>query len=213
MLSRLADALHIPLRDRNALLTAAGFAPSYRETALDTPEMARVRQAIQFILDHHEPYPAIVTNRYWDILLVNRAFPRVLGLVNPSPPKHGNVLRQIFDPQDMRPFLTNWEEVAGDLIRHLHNEVAASPSDAKIRRLLEDVLGYPDVPDRWRTREPGATTVPLLTTAFGNGEVQLRFFSTLTTFGTPHDVTLDELRIESMFPADERTAEICRGLA
>lgn len=212
MLVRLADALEIPLRDRNGLLVAAGFAPTYRETALTTPEMAPVRQAIDFILEHHEPYPAIVMNRYWDILLVNRALTRVLGLLKNRPPRHDNVMRQIFDPRDMRSIVTNWEEVAGDMIRHLHNEVAASPSDVKIRALLEEVLAYRDVPERWRVREPGAATLPLLTTELGNGDLQLRFFSTFTTFGTPHDVTLDELRIESMFPADEKTAEVCRSL-
>jgi len=214
MLVRLADALDIPLRERNGLLIAGGYAPSYRESALSTPEMALVRQAIDFILDHHEPYPALVTNRYWDIQLTNRALMRVFGLLRPSsPPLHDNVLRQVFDPADMRTIVVNWEEVAGDLIRHLHNEVAASPADARLRELLSEVLAYPDVPVRWRTREPGVTSTPLLTTLLGNAEVELRFFSTLTTFGTPNDVTLDELRIESMFPADEATAEVCRRLA
>ena len=214
MLVRLADALDIPLRERNGLLVAGGFAPSYRETALNTPEMAPVRRAIDFILDHHEPYPALVTNRYWDIQLTNRALLRVFGLLRPStPPLHNNVLHQVFDPRDMRAFVVNWEEVAGDLIHHLHNEIAASPADARLRALLDEVLAYPDVPARWRTREPGSMTMPLLTTSLASGDVELRFFSTLTTFGTPHDVTLDELRIESMFPADEATAQVCRRLA
>jgi transcriptional regulator with XRE-family HTH domain len=211
MISRLADALGMPLRERNALLVSAGFAPKYRHTELTSPEMAPVRRAIEFILQHQEPYPAIVTNRHWDMLLTNDATVRIFSMLRPGGPKHANVLHQIFDPDDMRSVIANWEELAVDIIRHLHNQVAVAPSDTKSRKLLEEVLAYPGVPEGWRTREPGSAPQPLMNTVFGNGEVELRFFSTITTFGTPHDVTLDELRIECMFPADEATAETCRN--
>jgi transcriptional regulator with XRE-family HTH domain len=210
---RLADALSLPLRERNALLVAAGYAPMFRESSLTTPEMAPARQAIEFILKQQEPYPALVTNRHWDLLLTNQALIRVFGLVRGRSPIHANVMHQIFDPGDMRGVLGNWEEVAGDLIHHLHNEVAAAPTDARARQLLEEVLAYPDIPPHWRTREPGATPLPLLTTVLRNEEVEFRFFSTISTFGTARDVTIDELRIECMFPADEETAERCRALA
>ena len=134
MISRLADALGMPLRERNALLVSAGYAPRYRETELASPEMGPVRRAIEFILQHQEPYPAIVTNRHWDMLLTNDATVRIFGLLRPGGPKHVNVLHQIFDPQDMRSVIRNWEELATDIIRHLHNQVAVAPSDAKARR-------------------------------------------------------------------------------
>lgn len=213
MVARLADALGMPLRERNALLIAAGYAPEYRETALTTPQMAPIRRAIEYILEHQEPYPAFVMNRHWDLLQANHAMTRVIGVVRGGAPLHANIVRQIFDPNDVRPFLANWEDVAGDVIRHLHDEVAAAPSDTKARALLDEALAYPGVPARWRVREPGATPPPLLTTVFRNGEVEFRFFSTITTFGTPRDVTLDELRIECTFPADEATADQCRKLA
>lgn len=213
MVTRLADALEMPLRERNALLVAAGFAPKYRETALTTPEMTPVRRAIEFILEQQEPYPAFVTNRHWDVLLTNRGCGRLFHFLRDGERVHPNIMRQVFDPNAMRPFVANWEDVAGDLIRHLHDEVAAAPSDTKARELLDEVLAYPGVPEKWRTREPGAAPVPLLTTVFAKGDVRLTFFSALTTFGTPRDVTLDELRIECMFPVDDATAEMCRRLA
>ena len=210
MIARLADALAMPLRERNALLVSAGFAPRYRETELTSPEMVPIRRAIEFILQHQEPYPAIVTNRHWDILLMNESTRRVFERLRPGGPRHVNMLRQIFDPEDMRSVLRNWEELAIDVLRHLHNQVAVAPSDTKARALLDEVLAYPGVPQQWRTRELGSQPQPLLNTVFGKDDLELRFFSTITTFGTPHDITLDELRIECMFPADDATAEFCR---
>jgi transcriptional regulator with XRE-family HTH domain len=212
MIARLADALDVPLRERNALLIAAGYAPRYRETSLDTPEMAPVRRAVEFILAQQEPFPAFVTNRHWDVVLANQAVARIFGFMRGGPPTHQNVMHQVFDPNDMRPFIANWEELAGDLIRHLHNEVAAAPADTKARTLLEQALAYPGVPEAWRTRDPGSGPAPLMPSVLRRGETELRFFSTITTFGTPWDVTLAELRIECMFPMDEETAALCRKL-
>jgi transcriptional regulator with XRE-family HTH domain len=212
MIARLAEALDMPLRERNALLLAAGYAPEYAETGLDAPELAQVRRAVEFIVGHQEPYPAFVLNRRWDILMANRAAGRVANFLIGGT-RHANMVRQFFDPHDMRAAVVNWEEVAGDLVRHLHDEVAAAPSDAKARALLDEALRYPGVPARWRERELAAPPPPLLTVVFRTGSRELRFFSTITTFGTPRDVTIDELRIECAFPADDATAELCRALA
>jgi transcriptional regulator with XRE-family HTH domain len=214
LVARLADTLEMPLRERNALLMAAGYAPIYRETAFGTPALAQVQRAIECILEQQEPYPAFVLNRHWDVLMANRAAARVNGFVmGGRASAHRNMLRQIFDPADLRMAVANWDEVARDLIRHLHNEVAAAPTDATARALLDEVLAYPGVPARWRRRELDASPSPLLTTVLRRGEHAFRFFSTITTFGTPRDVTLDELRIECCFPDDEATATLCRNLA
>ncbi len=214
MVVRLADTLEMPLRERNALLVAAGYAAQYPETALTAPELARIHRAIDFILAQQEPYPAFVIDRRWDILMANGAAQRVNHfLLNGRASPHANMLRHVFDPDDLRAALVNWEEVAGDLIRHLHNEIAAAPADTAARALLDEALAYPDVPQRWRTREPGVTPSPLLTTVFRRGEQELRFFSSITTFAAPRDITLDELRIECCFPMDDSTAAFCRKLA
>lgn len=214
MVTRLADALEMPLRERNALLRAAGYAPTYPETPLGTPELAPVQRAIQLILGQQEPFPAFLLNRYWDVLKTNRAAARINRFVlRGSTSAHQNMLRRFFDPNDLRSAVVNWEEVAGDLIRHLHDQVTATPTDEAARALLDEALAYPGVPKRWRTRELGTTPPPLLTVVFRHDEQELRFFSTITTFGTPRDVTLDDLRIECAFPADDATAEVCQALA
>jgi transcriptional regulator with XRE-family HTH domain len=212
MVARLADTLGLPLRERNALLMAAGYAPEYPERGLGAPELAQVRRAIDFILRHQEPYPAFVLNRRWDVLATNRAAERV-GQFLRGGSGHANMVRQFFDPADLRAYVVNWEEIARDLLRHLYDEVAASPADARTRALLDEVLAYPGVPAKWRTRELMTAPPPLLTVRFRKDGQELRFFSTITVFGTPRDVTVDELRIECTFPADDETADFCRALA
>jgi transcriptional regulator with XRE-family HTH domain len=212
LIARLAETLDMPLRERNMLLMAAGYTPEYAETPLSSPELTQVRRAIDFILEHQEPYSAFVLNRYWDVLQANRAAARLESFLGGGS-KHGNMMQRFFDPDDLRAVVVNWEEVAGDLMRHLHDEIAASPSDSRMRALLEEVLGYPGVPSQWRTRQLGVAPPPLLTVVFRKGELELRFFSTFTRFGTPRDVTIDELRIECTFAADEATAQLCRALA
>jgi transcriptional regulator with XRE-family HTH domain len=224
IIARLAGALDLPLRERNVLLMAAGYAPEYPETSLAMPELAPVRRAIELMLEHQEPYPAFVLDRYWDVLQANRAAGRVADFLRGASDGasdgaergasgHTNMLRQFFDPEDLRAVVTNWEEVAGDLIRHLHDVVAAAPTDLKARSLLDEMLRYPDVPPRWRTRGIGAQPSPVLTVEFRKDNTTLRFFSAITTFATSRDVTIDELRIECTFPADAATAEFCRSLA
>jgi transcriptional regulator with XRE-family HTH domain len=210
LVALLAGALDMPMRDRNALLVIAGYAPGYRETPLSDPQMALMRRAIEFILGQQEPFPAFVVSRHWDVLMANQGLLRLFGWLRDGVQPHGNIMRQVFDPADMRPFVENWEEVAGDLISHLHHEAA---TDKTSRALLDEVLAYPDVPARWERRELGAAPLPLMTVTFRKGDRRLTFFSTLTTFGTSRDITLEELRIECMFPADDETAAFCRALA
>ncbi len=212
MVTRLADTLAIPLRERNTLFIAAGYAPVYRETGLTTPEMALARQAIDFILKQQEPYPAIVIDRHWNLVLANGGAAKLIGFLLDSPPTDNNVVRQIFRKDILRPYIANWDEVAVDMIRRLHQEIDWVPTDTVLQDLLAEVLSYPDVPDQWRSRELELPKPPMLSFVFRKPDKELRFFSTWTTFGAPHDVTLEELRIESSFPADESTARVWKDL-
>ena len=208
MVLLLAEVLDVPPRARNDLLAAAGYAPIYRESSLDAPEMAQFRRALDFILRQQEPYPAIVLDRYWNILLANEGADRFVGFfLDPStadtlgPP---NALRLICHPHALRPFIVNWEATAAALIQWLHRDLLRS-ADPGIRLLLDELLAYPDVPHNWRALDLDAPTGPFLAIEMQKGETRLSFFSTLTTLGTPYDITLHELRIESYFPADDAT--------
>ena len=213
MLARLADALEVPLRERNTLLLAAGFAPLYRETALGAPDLTLARRAVEFILKQQEPYPAVVVDRHWNLLQPNHGAGRLLGFLLGGAPHETNLLRLVFRPDGLRRVIVNWEEVAGDMLRRVHHESAGMAQGDTARAVIAEVLSYPGVPPQWRTHELLAPASPLLTVVFRKGEQELRFFSTITTFGTPRDITLEELRIECSYPADEATAQACRDLS
>lgn len=209
MVLTLASALSVPLREQNALLLAAGFAPVYRETDLDAPELAPARRALDLILRHQEPHPAVVMNRQWDIVTSNAAAQRLFARLldgQPKPkskkPPKPNVVRLVFDPKGLRPFITNWEAVAEALVQRVHREAVGGVKDDATKRLLAEVLAYPGVPDRWRALDPGTTPSPLVPISFRKGSLSVSYFSTVTTLGTAQDITLQELRVECFFPAD-----------
>jgi hypothetical protein len=210
--------LQVPLREQNAWLTAAGYAPVYRETPLGAPDLEQVRRALGFILGQQEPYPALVVDRHWNLLMQNDAARRLFGLFVdaetsarlPGPP---NVVRITFHPQGLRPCIADWEALAGPLLQQIHREAVGGLPDEGTRRLLEEVLAYPGVPARWRVPDPGAHSAPVLPLALRKGDLAARFFTTIATLGTPQDVTLQELRVECFFPADRATEDLARRLA
>lgn len=212
LVEQLAEALEMPLRHRNSLLLAAGYAPQYRESELAAPEMALIRRAIDVTLEQHEPFPAFTINRCWDVLQANQGMVRMLGAVRPEGPGHDNIVRQVFDPGAMRPHIDNWDEVAGDLMRHLHHEAAQNPADERIRGLIDEAAAWSDGSQRWRRAEASAP-LPVITTVFRVGERRLSFFSTVTRFSGASDATVEDLRIETMHPADEETRAFCLALA
>lgn len=213
LLLRFAAALDMPPHERNTLLAAAGYTPEHPEVALTAPQDAGIRRAIDYMLAGHEPYPAFVVDRHWNVLMANRGAERIGAFVmDGRTSAHGNIIRQVFDPNDMRAAVANWEDLAGELVRHLHAALAASPTDAIVRSLLEEALAAPGVPSQWRTRDLDVPPSPLLTTVFRKHDRELRFLSTFTTFGFARDVHLESQHIECCFPMDEATAGFCREL-
>jgi transcriptional regulator with XRE-family HTH domain len=213
MVLRLAEQLDVPLRERNALLVAAGFAPVYRERSIDDPALAAARRAVDLVLAGHEPYPALAVDRYWTLVAANRAVMPLLAGVREhllSPP--ANVLRLSLHPDGVLPRIVNAAEWRAHILERLRRQVMSS-GDARLRDLLGELGRYP-APSAEGPRhgevEPGSVVVPL-TLATDAGV--LSFISTTTVFGTPMDVTLAELAIESFFPADVATAERLRAMA
>jgi transcriptional regulator with XRE-family HTH domain len=213
MVLLLARALDVPLRDRNDLLSAAGYAPVYRATKLDAPALAQARRALDFVLRQQEPYPAIVIDRHWNILQANDGTSRLVELfLEPSVPADLglNAMRLMLHPRGFRSHIVNWEAMAAALVQWLHRDILSGLGDAETRRLLEEVLAYPGVPRQWGRLDLDASTDPFLPIEFRRGDVELRYFSMLTNLGTPHDITLQEIRIESFYPADSATEETAR---
>lgn len=210
MLLHLCEQLGIPLRDRNVLLTAAGFAPEYQERRLDDPGMATARQAVERVLTAHEPYPALAVDRHWTMLAANRAVAMLLDGVSPAllrPPV--NVMRLALHPEGVAPRIINLSEVRAHALERLRVQAAAT-ADPALLALLSELRGLPGGAPLRVDHAAGAVALPLrLRTSAGD----LAFLSTITVFGTPVDVTLAELAIETFLPADAATAGALRRVA
>lgn len=205
----LAQTLDVPLRERNALLLAAGYAPVYSEAPWNAPEMHSVIRALERVARQHEPFPAIVMDRQWNVLMTNDAAPRFFNHFIDMASRKGprNMLHLIFDPQGMRPFVADWDNVSRSLLQRVYREAVGHVIDANTRRLLDELLAYPDVPRDWKAHHaPSATpTMPVIPLGFVSEGVVLRYFSLVTSVGTPQTVAAQELRLECMFPADDAT--------
>jgi transcriptional regulator with XRE-family HTH domain len=214
MVERLGAVLDVPLADRNLLLLSAGYAPLYGARDLDAPELEPVRRALQFILRQQEPYPALVIDALWNVVMRNAAADRIFrsfrGATKLSREHAGNALHSTFHPDGLRRFIVNWEEFAGALIQTIHRDAATSPAAARLR---DDLLAYPGVPSRWRMPELRTSAPPLLTMRLQKDDLTLAFFTTMTTLASPQDVTLAQLRIECFHPADAPTEATAARLA
>src|SRR5215472_774395 len=208
-LLHLAEHLDVPLRERNSLLLAAGYAPVYQRTPLDADDMAPVRGAIDKILAGQDPYPAVVVDRRWDLVSMNRSATDIFseGVAQELLVPPVNTLRVSLHPDGLAPRTVNLAEFSSHLLMRLHRQAIMS-ADSDLVALIEELRGYPGVVDG-RSAAPDAVALLFVPLTMRLGaDQELRFFSTLTTFGTALDITLAELAIESFFPADERTAAI-----
>ena len=211
MVLHIAEQLSIPLRQRNQLLLAAGYAPSFSEKPLDHPSLTPAMDAVRMVLKGHEPYPAIAIDRHWNLIEGNTALGQLLGGVEDASLLEApvNVLRLSLHPKGVAPYIVNLHEWRAHLIERLkhQNDIAGDPV---LKALETELLGYPDGPRQGRPSQGNANAIvhPLRIRV---GDAVLSFISTTTVFGTPLDVTLSEIAIESFFPADEETAARLRA--
>jgi hypothetical protein len=216
MILRLAVVLGLPLRQQNAVFLAAGYAPPWRESDLSAPELAQVTSALEFMLAQQEPYPAFVVDRRWNLLRANTGAIRLTEfLTGPAPPAAAepvNLAVALVSLEGLRPFIVNWEEVALYFLRGVQEDALAdgTPETAD---LLKRLLAVPGAPALSRVLPPDEVAAPVLPIHFRRGQTSLRMFTTIATLGTPHDVTLQEIRIECFFPLDDATARAFRGWA
>jgi transcriptional regulator with XRE-family HTH domain len=210
----LASALEVPLRERNLLLAAAGHAPAYRETSLDDAQMESVRRALGFLMERHEPYPAVVLDPWWNVLMSNEAILRLsawlLGVpLNAEAFRGLNLLRAMFDPQQLRPYIANFDVAAPLLLARVNRDAVF---DERAQQLLEELRAYPDLPPDWR--EPLLDTPRLLIPLeLYKDDQRVALFSTITTLGTAQDITLQEIRVETFFPADDASDRALRRVS
>ncbi|MEZ0370945.1 MAG: helix-turn-helix domain-containing protein [Candidatus Sericytochromatia bacterium] len=219
MVLRLASVMELSLRTQNLLLSAAGFSPAYSESNLDAPEMQPIRQALDFMLRQQEPYPALVMDRHWNLMTSNQSAQLLLGsLIDLSrlPPAMFpdgvlNIMCLTLHPQGLMPFLENREQVAAHLLQRMHREAMLAGADSLAQRLYQSLAAYYPQLDT-STHSPLEGQAPVLGSIFVKDGLRLNLFSTITTLGTPCDITLQELRIECLFPADPETDQLLRFL-
>jgi len=211
----LASALELELRDRNLLLSSAGFAPVYPHSGLESLALAPVRRAVDLLLRQQEPYGAVLIDRCWNILNTNQGAMRMLGCFVSSsdvdPHIASNLVRASLHPQGLRPAIVNWHEVAALTLERLERECAMYPHDAVRGELLDEVRSYPGVGEITAAAPVGGGPVAMVHLKKGDSEARL--FSMLTTIGTPLDVTAQDLTLESFFPADDATDRWFQDLA
>ena len=207
MVLHLADRLDVPLRERNRLLLAAGFAPVFGERSLDEHEMAAVHDALERFLSAHEPYPALIVDRYWNVVAFNRGVAYVNRDVAPElrePP--ANALRIALHPEGLASRISNLANWSGYLLARLRREIEAT-GDRELESLYEELVAYPGTTTEYDPAGPLNSNEVLFMQELRLDDRQLTFFCTLTTFGTPRDLTLAELTIVAFYPADQQTAE------
>jgi transcriptional regulator with XRE-family HTH domain len=217
MILRISGTLDVPLRQQNVLLLAAGYAPRWRERDLSAPDLAMVDKALDYVLAQHEPYPAFVVDRRWNLLRANRGAATLTEfLLGPSPAEpHSepvNLAVAMMSAEGVRPFITNWEEVAHYLLRGVQAD-AQTDGAPETLALLNRLLALPDVAALPEGPPPTDSPVPVLPIHFRKGESSLRLFTTIATLGTPRDITLQEIRVECFFPMDDVTARLFRDWA
>ena len=215
MVVRLARALDVPLRERNDLLLAAGFAPLYTREALDSPLLQRVEHALASMLARHDPLPAVVMDRGWNLQRANDGAIRLFTMLfDPEPmPDAANVLRLVIEPGPVRDRIGNWDDVVPALLERARREAIGGVFDPETAELVAELRSRADVVPLLAGLDPGSALVPVVDLRFIVDGMDLSFFSVVSTIGTPIDVTAQELRLEAFFPSDPGTRDRWEALA
>ncbi|CAB3800431.1 helix-turn-helix domain-containing protein [Pararobbsia alpina] len=211
---RLGTVLDMPLRQRNVMLLCAGFAPAYQERSLSDPELGAVKHALDLMLEQQAPYPALVVDRLWNLVMANGPanmfFKWLLDMPADQPIPGGgevNVVRLTLSAEGARRHIVNWNAVSSDALQWIQREAIGDGPGSEATHLLDELLAMPGVSAATRTPNLDSSALPFLAVKIRKEDVELNLFTTITTLGTPHDVTVHELRIESYFPADAPTAD------
>ncbi len=215
MILQLSESLEVPLRERNEWLSAAGFAPIFKAHPLEDPQMGYVMGALRMMLKNHEPFPALVVDRAWNIRTANAPFELMASLMGGEiwtrvGGEQRNLMRLLFHPEGLRPFITNWEAIAPLLWLRAGREAEVLGGD-EMKRVLDELAPLQDSRTLHLARE--AALLPVMPIDIEKDGVRLSLFTVIATFGTAQDVTTDELRIESLFPADAATEQLFRAMA
>lgn len=215
MVVQLATSLGVPLRQVNTMLRAAGHDPAYDESDDGLP--SGVVEALSLLVEHHEPFPLIVVDRTYQVVQLNRGALALLGAVlggsSDTVADSGlNLARLTFDPDGAQPYLVNFDEVGRQLLWRIQREVLEDPDDGEMQSLLDELLAMPTVDPDWRHVDLLVPSEPALVLHLRAGGIDLRFLTTITAFQAPQNVAVEHLRIESWFPYDAATAEVCRAL-
>jgi transcriptional regulator with XRE-family HTH domain len=215
MILQLSETLDVPLRERNDWLTAAGFAPVFKARPLEDPQMGQVMAAIQMMLSNHQPFPAVAIDRAWNIRMANASFERMGEMLGADlwqrvGGAQRNLMRLFFHPDGIKPFVKNWTSIA-PLIWHRAQREADALGGQEMKQVLLQLCDYQDADTLWAASD--AALVPVMPLEIEKDGVGISLFTVIATFGTPQDVTADELRIESLFPADGATEALFRGMS
>lgn len=212
MVLRLANTLALPLREQNALLVSAGYSEIFHDSGPTSD--ARIDRALHMMMEKHEPYPLLVFDRSYDVVMLNRATQSMLGmLLGPRASDERNVMKLLFDPTLLRPHVLDWDLVARAILVRLQREALLDRRDDRLRRLISTLCGYEGVPADWRQPNLELPSDATLNLRFRTAGHTLGFLTTITVFSAPQNVSVEELHIESYYPLDAETEAFCHDLA
>lgn len=211
MILTLAATLDMPLREQNTMLSVAGFEPVFEEPSLS--ESKAIDRVIKHMFKKHEPYPMVVMNSAYDLVSTNQTAQKLLQefIANPAAISLPiNLYDALFNPELVRPFVKDWESFAKKMLARIHREAILNTHDSRLTELVDKLLSYPGIPSEWRVPDLSESSDPFLTLELHKGLYELNFLSIITTFSAPQNVTAQEVLIETFFPSDDQTEQVCQ---